>query len=314
MEEILTNRPEFIPQERQLEEVRKRLPERPEKLDQLSKLFSTGFASKRQEIIGVRQYNLATFINQFLDGALPADQVNNAYIHTLAPNDDFFYIQPVVGNSFWRNKARFYKTGDFRNQIRDAAEGFSNITFKSAFYTNVEPVLIDAWIAKVKALHTDIESSPDYQENSIRHQFMDDLAKNLRSPHPNATSFRIPELESFKVPVEQIFPLLLRENVDKAAVIRYLQKVARERRGIVVGFNKHVLQGNWLAEQGVGTHANPDGGIAVDPEVAIQTNGRPIDLSLNPISAIEIGEESYRGEFEGNYEQRILQELGIISK
>lgn len=299
---------QFSPEDPLLAEVKDKLTARPEKRKEVEELFAETLTAKRDKIIAVRSGDVLTHIDHLVDGGIPTEYTQNPDESIMSKTEGWYYLTPIYNHPYFTEEhpelqgeqviEDFYEAVD--QNLRHYPE---DIAFATALMRNVSPVLIPDWRAKARQLiasYDKFAAEPDYPEALVFEEFSDLLRKQTEkalrdglTPTDVLSKLRKRRYDAFHTLKE-----LLTEGIDERKVAQFLFDVYKERGGIIVGFNENVVQGEVLTD--VSPEAISRGAIHSSPEMAVRPKSGVIDLSSNPISAIEpLGE----------YEDRVLTEL-----
>lgn len=287
--------------------VRDRLTASPSLLEQTQRLFSRGIVQARDEIIGVRCEDVVTLLDHITRGRIPVGLPDWASEPLIWKSEGDYYLSPIPDNPFYNSpeterlvwgredssQSAFYdRTSRVIRAYADRA------VLATALTRTLSPIFRPDWRERaiVLAIHSDTTNRGfDVVEDA---DFLFELfTRSLDIDLHHAAKIGLNSEQILSVIGRKKAPAaymsshsLPQRGINKEEVASFLLGVARERGSVIAGFNKRVVQGELFEE-------------ALFDEIYIRPEKGFIDLSQDPISAIEPL---------GTYEDRVLQELGVI--
>lgn len=292
---ILVSAP-FTEKDPLFDSVKARLETQPSKKEKIRSLFSTKLAAVKDQVIGVRSEDILTIIERLQEGRIP---VNFPGEGIRARKKGWYYLTPIETNPFWSTIPGVEFDGGNQSNIYE--QTLDNIglyahsgAVATALSRNVFPHLQGAYRKEFRRLFKEIPGDIGMSTaESIASDLIDEWKAGGGKHVGTERIMRSPN----RFPVFNCLLTLVHKEESRIPIGEFLIKVIKERGGVIVGFTKEVIQGriaSRLFDQESVIHATE--------EIAVKLKGGFIDLSKNPIIAIEpLGE----------YEDRILDQLGL---
>lgn len=281
--------------------IQRKLAASPEGKARLEAALGSSLFSRRDTIVALRSDDILSFFAQMLVGHIKLDR--GADLRTMAKVDGWFYMTPIYSHPHFSELPvhKSFDPIDFRFAVEHNTKSYAeDIAFNAAFMRNIAPLLVADWIDRARWMLS-IFQDRDGEEKTIQELtnpeiieiYLGDLYayfewKRDRNPIDKLSLKRIDQLRS-----------LLRYGVDLEQVLCFLTSVVEQRGGIVIGFNRNVLQGTVVSDL-VETPVSREV-LHGAPEIAVLPASGIIDLR-DAVVAIEPL---------GSYEDDVIEKLGL---
>lgn len=298
--------PVFSTEDPLLPIVKARLDQDPKKKSELKGLFANDIRSHQSDIISVRSEDLLTFLDYKTRGVIPIYNDNESIQNK---SEGYFFTTGNFEHKYFTQhpelhpKVRMPKYADvkFMNVVQHNINIYPEVAaFTAAFVRNVLPVLKPDWKNLGRQLLLDIDEHSevfreDYSPSLIAEQLIEQFKNQSKYTYKGKfmTEEQFQQLRREPTTFEQL-TMLIKEGVDKRKVFEFLEEVSKTRSGIMVGFNEHILQGEIITE----ANGQTDGKY----EIMIKPPNNQIDISNSVVAIESLGE----------YEDNVLEQLGLI--
>jgi hypothetical protein len=300
-------RPRFSPEDPLLQTVKEKLASSPDKKVEIRRLFSEPLTAKRSEIVAVRSGDVLTHLDYIIDSEIPVEYSQDPGESIMEKARGWYYLTPIYSNPF------FEEHPELRGILRDETfleEVYQNlsvypdsIAFATALRRQVVPLLKPGWEPAMRNKVAEYDPHAldiDYSNTAL----FEDASRFLGQQIGRAQQAGLSPADTLskarqeRCDLIQQFADSLKEGGQEEEIVNFLFDVHKHRGGIIIGFNKNVIQGEALSD--ACPEKDTKGIIHGEPELVVKPKGGLIDLSKNPISAIETL---------GEYEDRILAEI-----
>ncbi len=301
--------------------VRTRLQSSPELLEKTKGYFSKEIVAAKDEIIGVRCEDVVTFLAHLTQERIPVGlpewatypirSKSPANYHLTTITNNPFYDSPEFKAetiSYWLTEEKLYRKKHypqssnsrfyFETNFLTMSEHAGPTALATVFTRTLPELLRPDWRERAMVMGASFErihyeeEMDDGEKLMMFERFISLLHEQLdEACDLDLTANQLLSAEGrreFPKVIGTIYNLFKRE-APKAELAEFLLNVVRERNGVMVGFNQNILQS--------------EVDYVDSSEIVIRPEGGFIDLSQNQIVAIEPL---------GDYEDRVLKELGII--
>lgn len=274
--------------------IRDQLSQMPEKTQELGALFSTSLHQVQSEIIALRVYDVETFLQQYLQGQLPVDTINNVESPRDPGEEGWFFTQAVISNKNWLQTNAFpATTNTFSKEVYESTERQRAVPLQSAFIRHIAPSLNTDWLEMVKNV---VEKYDGVGTDQMALQyFILGLSQRFQELDKKDISTSKLLESTYKDPYSKVLIDSFADTSNMPTPIEFFRNACRERAGIVVGFNTNLLTYPYVTEQQGGSYLAAEGELFIKPPQG--------SINLSCISAIET--------LGGPYEEELLRSFGI---
>jgi hypothetical protein len=281
--------------------IQRKLAVSPEGRARIEAALSSSLFSRNDTIVAVRSDDILSFFDQMLAGHIRLDR--GADLRTMAKVDGWFYMTPIYSHPHYSDLPvhESFDPIDFRSAVEHNTKSYAeDIAFYAAFMRNIAPLLVPDWIERARWMLSLFQNRDD-EEKTIRALTYPEIIENYLGDLYTYFEWKRDKSPTNQLSLQRIHQLksLLRYGVDLEQVVCFLTSVVEQRGGIVIGFNRSVLQGTVVSNL-VKTEVSREV-LHSAPEIAVLPANGIIDLR-NAVVAIEpLGE----------YEDDIVERLGL---
>ena len=254
-------------------------------------LFAEPLTAHRDEIIAVRSYDIVTVLNDLSRGASIVDYPEPS--HQIMPKPPgWFYMTPIYTHPFYDEHPdlrNIQHQENFTQIVGRNAENYgSHLSFSTAFALSVDPLLGKGWR---QSLPTILNEPRDHASN------FEDFTAKLRFELLQMKA-KEGDMSHKKLPYMNELTKMLPNGTDPTVILSFLTEIAMTRGGVVVGFNRNVLQGRCESD-------------ATKDRQRITHGAR--ELVVHPESGeIALRDAIVAIEPQGNYEDEIVEQLNTL--
>ena len=273
---------------------------RPENVSLVTQLFGDSFEDHQGEIIGVRTVDALTFLPWFLEEAMPVDYQGLGVGETIIDKSrGWFFMTPTP--ALYRHYPHLPVTPELPDTITGVVEENNDIyrlgVFATCFARNVIPLLKPDWRDEIYRLAGQVDDLSGVSFAAVYEIFTEMIYCGLTGDN----WFDLPVSQKVLSQLPKQFLLdALAHRSGLGAVLGFLRRSARERRGLVVAFNRRVMQGEFMVHETDTEHVTH-----TIHELAIKPPMGYINLKLRPIVAIKPV---------GLFEGKLLRDIGVMGR